>query len=345
MSSVSAVCLLALSGDVIHRRHSLRPSPVRPSSSRLFAPPSGSGEARACYRFAGAGGWSVCLLVIVPVPLSRYCSFAFLVGLRSSASLRAGLRRRLCGRVVLYSIPDDVIRITGSCGIRLFVPFSCRRAVRSSPSACLMFAAVCLDASPPSSHRSRAWLRAVPLCVLRLVPLPASPRHRCRCLCCCRPIASRYPPSLIDTTDGEIRRGCVGSRLCLLAHRLAIPSVRFGIGWRRWFGACPVRLPPACSRPMVIIGAVLASRSRPIRFLCRPAVLPSCRPAASSSHRLSPRSIRHGGRGGGFLLPAACLCGSFSSAVDLCGFCGGWRRGLSCLLGCRIMYLVDGVMW
>lgn len=26
-------------------------------------------------------------------------------------------------------------------------------------------------------------------------------------------------------------------RLCLLAHRLAIPSVRFDIGWRRW-GLC-----------------------------------------------------------------------------------------------------------
>lgn len=59
------------------------------------------------------------------MPLSRYRSFAFPVSLRFGASLRAGLRRRLCCRVVSYSIPDDTMRITGSCGIRLIIHSAC----------------------------------------------------------------------------------------------------------------------------------------------------------------------------------------------------------------------------
>ena len=108
---------------------------------RLVPPPSGSGNARANVDLLARAAGPVCLPVIMSIPLSRYRSFAFsrrsaigaVVGLRSAASLLAVFRRRLCCRVVSYSIPDDTMRITGSCGIRLVVPLSCRRAVRLSP--------------------------------------------------------------------------------------------------------------------------------------------------------------------------------------------------------------------
>lgn len=164
------------------------------------------------------------------------------------------------------------MRITGSCGIRLACP-SCLLAVVVSvlramcglvpplvPSgvsplapACLMFAAVCLDASP--RHLIISCLAACRS--LRASARASSrwPRHRCRCLCCCRPIASRYPPRLIDTTGGETRRcrgGFLGS--ACLSPQLAISSVRFGIGWRRGSVLASLYC-PACLCPMDIIGA------------------------------------------------------------------------------------------
>ena len=150
--------------------------------------------------------------------------------------------------------------------------------------ACLMFAAVCLDASPPrhliaSSHR---------LCLAVCLSLRASarassrwPRHRCRCRC--RPIASRSPPRLIDTTDGEIRRGCGGSlgSACLSPPRLAISSVRFGIGWRRGSMLASLHVHHRCR--------LLPARSS------NPISSPSCHSAVPSP----PSPItRHGGRGG-----------------------------------------------
>lgn len=60
MSSVSAVCLLALSDDVIHRRHSLRLSSVRPSSSRCLAPLVVSWDGEPTGLFA-------CLMMSLPV--------------------------------------------------------------------------------------------------------------------------------------------------------------------------------------------------------------------------------------------------------------------------------------
>ena len=188
--------------------------------------------------------------------------------MRSSASLLSGLRRRPCCRVVSYSIPDDVMRITGSCGIRLACPScllgavvsmlramrvamssrsSCRRAVRSSPSACLMFPPYA-STLRPSSHRSRAWLRAVSLCVPQLVPLlrfaASSSRHSCR------PMVSRFPPRLIDTLGGAIRRGCCGS----LCFACLLPSVRHLIRavWH-WMatglGDCLIKLTPCLFLP------------------------------------------------------------------------------------------------
>lgn len=94
--------------------------------------------------------------------------------------------------------------------------------------ACLMFSAVLRRFAP--SLAARAWLRAVSPCVPRLVPHPASSRHRCRCLCCYRPMASRYPPRLIDTTGGASSSpspsSCVIVR-CSVASRAVVVSSCF----------------------------------------------------------------------------------------------------------------------
>lgn len=243
------------------------------------------------------------------------------------------------------------MRITGSCGIRLACPSCLLGAVVSVPLGdagcarpasrvvwrfasrlCLLdVSAVCLDTIAPSSHRSRAWFRAVSPCVPRLCFAVISSLVSSHG-------ASRYPPRLIDTTGGEIRRccGCSLGFACLLpsAHHL-IRAVRHRMA--TGFGAClapwPSSVPPA--------NRSLAQSD----FL---AVLSSYRPIISSF--LSPIT-RHGGRGGlscSFdCLPVRLVryCRSISPAVDLRGFCGGRRRGLLCLLGCRIMYVVDGVMW
>lgn len=175
-------------------------------------------------------------------------------------------------------------------------------------------------------------LRAVPLCVPRLVPLPASPRHQCRC----RPIASRYPPRFIDTTGGEIRRGRGGSlgSACLSSPSHPCGSASDGDGVR-----------------------VLASLHDHHR--CRLLTArspnqissPSCRPAAPSSHRLSPRSLDTGDGAEVLLVLAACLPARslFPFRFLLRSICAGSVEDdvcwLSCLLGCCIFIYVDGVMW
>lgn len=159
--------------------------------------------------------------------------------MRLLTSLLACFHHRLRCRVVSYSIPDDTMLMTGSCGIRLVRPSCLLGAVVSVmramwavvvpplvPSggsslvpACLMFAAVCLDAIAPSSHRfiSSLVLCCVPFssaclgsCLYSLRLAPSSRRSY-------RPIASRLPPRLIDTTGGETRRRWVGVFLALLA--------------------------------------------------------------------------------------------------------------------------------
>lgn len=195
-------------------------------------------------------------------------------------------------------------------------------------SACLMFAAVCLDASPPPSHH------------LVLGCVPSLSACLGSCLFPLRPAIDVdaaavpwlfvSPPAPPHRHDG--RGDTTGvwrfSRLCLLAPLLAIPSVRFGIGWRRVFGACLVRLPHACHAH-----GHHRCRLLPIRFPHRP---------IASSPSLPNHSTRGTGRGS--LVLAACLCCSISPAIYLCWFCVLRRRWLSCLLGCRIMYVVDGVM-
>lgn len=194
-------------------------------------------------------------------------------------------------------------------------------------SACLMFAAVCLDASlPPSHHLVLGCVPSLSACLGScLFPL----RPAIDVDAAAVPWLFVSPPAPPHRHDG--RGDTTGvwrfSRLCLLAPLLAIPSVRFGIGWRR-----------GCSllRPMAIVGADLLSARSPNQISS-----PSCRPAAPSSHRLSPRSLDTGD-GAGFLISAACLCGSISSAVYLCWFCVLRWRGLPCLLEWRIFILVDG---
>lgn len=241
------------------------------------------------------------------------------------------------------------MRITGSCGIRLACP-SCllgavvsvlrtMRAVLVPPlvpsggsplaPACLMFAAVCLDASPPSSHH--LVLGCVPLSAcLGSCLSSASPRHRYLSRCRYHPIASRRPPRLIDTTGGAIRRPRGGSRLLLARHRFAISSVRFGIGWRRGFSACLVRL--LMPVPVVIIGAACYPLARPIRFPRRPAALPP--------HRLPPRSLDTGSWSR--LLVFAVLFRLLSICVGSV-YCGG-EGCLACLNGVYLFLSMGDVV-
>ena len=167
--------------------------------------------------------------------------------------------------------------------------------------------------APSSSHRSCLIAGRLSACLgSRLSPL--RPRHRRSCLAACRPIASRFSPRLIDTPGGAIRMALRRfSWLCLLAHRLAIPSVRFGIGWRRG-SELAARL---------IISSVRSGVGRPrewdrarLMVIIGAACYLSDFLIVSSSHRLIaslrlPSPIaRHGGRGGVLLVSVACLCGS-----------------------------------
>ena len=166
--------------------------------------------------------------------------------------------------------------------------------------ACLMFAAVCLDASPPSSHRFISSF------MLGYVPFPSAclgsflfPLHPVIDICSGSAVvswllASRPVPRQAGRGDTTALRRFSVLLACSL--RLAIPSVRFGIGWRRGW-----RL-----RPMSIISAVCYLSD----FLV---VLPSCRPIISSSS-LPDHSTRGTGRG---FLAIGCLPLLFDFACGL----------------------------
>lgn len=196
-------------------------------------------------------------------------------------------------------------------------------------SACLMFAAVCLDASPPPSHH------------LVLGCVPSLSACLGSCLFPLRPAIDVdaaavpwlfvSPPAPPHRHDG--RGDTTGlwrfSRLCLLAPRLAISSVRSasdGDGGVAYSALWPSSVPPA-TRSLSQSDFLVA--------------LPSCRSIGLIAS-LPDHSTRGTGRGS--LVLAACLCCSISPAIYLCWFCVLRRRWLSCLLGCRIMYVVDGVM-
>lgn len=260
-----------------------------------------------------AAGLSACL----SSPQCRSLAIArslFSVGLRSSASLLAWFCRRLCCRVVSYSIPDDTMRITGSCGIRLAsLPCLldvCRRMPRRfAPSSVLVLGCV----------RSSACLGSC------LFPLRLSSSSR-RSF---RPIASRLsaPPHRHDGR-GDTIVPLRFSRLCLLAHRLAIPPVRFGIGWRR--GSVPAPLDCPMPAPAPWPSSMLSAT----RSLAQSDLL-----IASSSHRLSSPITRHGGRGGGYcslrhVPPSSCLLTAFLFA-SFCWTCPSHLPRSSCSLSLR----------
>lgn len=93
--------------------------------------------------------------------------------------------------------------------------------------------------------------------------------------------------------------------ICLLAHRLAISSVRFGIGWRR--DSVPASLDCPCLPPS------LAHRHR--RRLLTRSLVQSDFLAVLPSHRLISPITRHGERGG--VLGFGCLPLLFDFTCDL----------------------------
>lgn len=204
------------------------------------------------------------------------------------------------------------MRITGSCGIRLVV----------SPlaPACLMFAAVCLDASPRhliisclAACRSplRASARASPCFVLVIdvgaaaVPLllafrPASSTRR----------AGRY--------DGA---AAVLSALPACSLRLAISSVRLALDGDVARALAP--LDYLCLPVLVPWSSSVPPANRSLAQSDFLAVLSSCRPIISSPS-LPDHSTR--GTGRGLLVLAACL--SARSLLLLGLSCGRFVRVL-----------------
>lgn len=186
--------------------------------------------------------------------------------------------------------------------------FSCRRAVRFSSSVRLMLIAVCLDAS----------LHLSPL-VLGCMPFPSvclgsclSPLYSVIDVGAC---AAAAPWLLAPRPASSTRRaGRYDGAVAALGVCLLVPSARHLIRAVRrrmatGLGACLVRLPHACSRPVSIVG----SACYPARSF-NPISLPSCRPAAQSTHRPSSLIARHGGRGG-VLWPWLLACSSARSLL------------------------------
>lgn len=150
-----------------------------------------------------AAGRSACL----PSWTCRSLAIArslFLVGLRAGASLRAGLRRRLCCRVISYSIPDDMMLITGSCGIRLIVPLLV-------PSGGSLLILCLLDVCRRMPRRSAPVISSLSCLASCRLPLRASARASSRFVPPCHlidravPWLLASPPRLIDTPGGAIR--------------------------------------------------------------------------------------------------------------------------------------------
>lgn len=209
--------------------------------------------------------------------------------------------------------------ITGSCGICLACPSCLLGAVVSVP----LGDAGC--ARPASRVERRFVSRPCLLDVRRRMPRRYAPSSHHLVLAACRLASSTRRMGRYDGVAAVLDFAC-------LPPRFAILSVRFGIGWRRGL-ACPAPWPssvPTATRSLAQSDCL--------------AVLPPCRHAVPSvsSPSLPDHSTRGTGRGS--LVLAACLCCSISPAIYLCWFCVLRRRWLSCLLGCRIMYVVDGVM-
>lgn len=196
--------------------------------------------------------------------------------------------------------------------------------------ACLMFAAVCLDALLPSSHHLALDCVPSPFVCLGSCLYSASPRHRCRCRCRPAPLLLATRPASSTRRAGRYDgAAAVLSALLACSLRLAISSVRFGIGWRR-----------GCSllRPMAIIGAACYQLTRPIRFPCRPA-------APIASLRPSSPITRHGERGGASwsrLLVFAVLFRLLSICVGSV-YCGGGDC-LACLNGVYLFLSMGDVV-
>lgn len=227
--------------------------------------------------------------------------------------------------------------------------------------ACLMFSAVLRRFAP--SLAARAWLRAVSPCVPRLVPHPASSRHRCRCLCCYRPMASRYPPRLIDTTGGAIR-WCRGGSLDFACLPLGQPSHPCGSSVLAAYRA-------AASRHLSRLGAIALGS---VRLACPlsswlSCLLSPCRHAvavASSHHLIALRpvlSIRLAGRclavgrhrvGSSPVLFACRPCGvsscphgvvSFRPVLAVGAWCVGCVDGATACRSCGIFVLSIGCIY
>lgn len=190
---------------------------------------------------------------IMAIPLSRYRSFAFLVGLRLLASLREGFRRRLCSLVISYSIPDKMMQITGSCGIHHAMSSRSRAVGRFASRPCLLD--VCRRMprrfAPTSSHRfiSSLVLGCLPFsaclgsCLFPLAPSSMSmplPSH-----CFTLPAPPHRHDGRGDTT-GLWRF----SRLCLLVpssarHLISAVRHRMATGLNACLAPCPSSVPPA----------------------------------------------------------------------------------------------------
>ena len=216
--------------------------------------------------------------------------------------------RAMLAVVVLFLVPSDCSPLS-PCLLDV-----CRRMPRR-------FAAVISSLSCLIACRLSACLGS---CLS-----PASPRHRCWCLCRCHPIASRLPPRLIDTTGGAIRWTRGGSRFACLppSARHLIRAVRHRMA--TGFCDCLVKLAPSCSRPMSIIGAA-----------CYPL---SPNPIYSSSHLLigfppPPRSLDTGD-GAGVSCHRLLAC---AARFRLRSICAGsvWRMALRVVLLAWVPYYI-----
>ena len=212
-------------------------------------------DVRAYLSICGCGR-DVCLLACLPVRAAHSLrSFAFsrrpavwrVVWLRSSASLLACSRRRFGYRVVSYSIPDDTMRITGSCGIRPVVNPACLPRLVCF-AAChvlssLFFLASFLCRCGLLAFIIRSWLLGAVVSVLRAMWagfLRARPASRS-----VGRLASR--PCLLDVRRRVPRRFAPSShRSCLIACRLPL---RASARASSCFAPSSVPMPSNCFSP------------------------------------------------------------------------------------------------
>ena len=290
---------------------------------RLVPPPSGSGDAWANVDLRLLAAGPVCLPVIIAIPLSRYRSFAFsrrsaigaVVGLRPSASLLASSRRRLCCRAVSYSIPDEMMLITGSCGIRLVRPSCLLAAVVSVLRA--MWAVVGPPLVPPLVSSGGSASRPCLLDVIRRMPRCFAPPVISSLVLGCLPFSACLGSCLFPLSPSSM-----SVPVLLPPHGFSLPAPPHRHDGRG-DTTVPWRLPRLCllapfgspSHPcgsasdgdVALVLASLHGHHRCRLLTARsPNQIssPSCRPAASSP----PSPItRHGGRGGGLFARVLCI--------------------------------------